>query len=153
MDDSSFDKKGTFKAMLFAVLICLAGLAILGWQYHQIENKRIPLIEEEIGKQKEEIQQRAARNLLDKFMLARLEKNEAQASLYLTEGAMEQKLRGEFGLLEDFESYEVLNAERLQQDKYRFTVKLYNQRGDFIEAITLIKILDRYYVEAVQLAG
>jgi len=74
---------------------------------------------------------------------------------YLTEGAVEQKNRGEFNLVNDFSDYEILNSEKLAEDNYRFVVRIYDGEAlsDFIEVVTLIKITDKYYIDSVVIAG
>lgn len=154
-DPDSLDKKGILKVMTFAILIALLGIGILGWQYRQLEKKRLPELEEKIEEQKEEMEQKTAESVLDKFILARIEKNESQAIHYLTERAMEQKNRGKFVLINDFGSYEILKTEKLGEDEYQFIVKLYREEGigEIVEVIILIKILDKYYIHSVQIAG
>lgn len=144
----SNDKKGILKAMLFSVVISLIGIGILGWQYRQIEQKRLPAIEEEIKRQKEVMEEKSAQAVLDKFMSARAGGNITQAMLYLTENAAEQINRGEFSLEEKIESYETLNGERLGENSFRFVVKT-----NEIEIITLIKILEKYYIDSIAIAG
>ena len=148
MADQTLDKKGVLKAMFFAILIAFLGIGILGWQYRQIEKEQIPALEEKIEK-------RSVEDVLDRFMQARIEKDEASALRYLTEVSMEQKNQGEFLLIDNFASFEVLKTEKFDQDNYRYIIKIYEEDGigDFIEVINLIKILDRYYINSVQIAG
>ena len=148
MSEQPLDKKGILKALILAVLISFLGIGILGWQYRQLEKERIPALEEKIEK-------RSAEDILDGFMEARIDKDEKAAERYLTEASMEQKIQKEFSLVDSFESYETIKAERLEQDKYRYLVKIYEEGGqrDFIEVIILVKILDKYYVSSVQIAG
>ena len=142
------DKKGIIKALIFAILLAFLGIGILGWQYQRIEKEQIPALEEKIEKKEVE-------DALDDFMRLRVEKNEAGAMRYLTEGAVEAKERKEFLLIDNFDSYEVLGSEKLAEDRYRYVVKVYEDRGlsDLVEVIILIKISDQYYVDSVQLAG
>ena len=88
-------------------------------------------------------------------MQMRIDKNEKGAMRYLTEGAVQQKNQAEFSLLDNFENYEVLQSEKLDEEKYRYVVKIIYEQGidDFVEIITLIKILDKYYIDAVHIAG
>ncbi len=145
--DNSVDKKGVLRAMSLAIFIAFLGIGILGWQYRQLEKEQLPALEEKIEK-------RSIEDVLDKFMQMRIDKDEARALRYLTEGAVQQKDQGEFNLLESFESYEILQSEKLDGDKYRYVVKIYEEGiGDFIEVIDLIKILDKYYIDSVQIAG
>lgn len=142
------DKKGIIKAMFFALIIAFLCIGILGWQYRKIEKEQIPALEEKIEKKSTEA-------LLDKFMQLRIEKNETGAMRYLTEGAVEQVNEQSFALVDDFVSYEILQSEKLAQDRYRFVVKTYEQgmTMNFIEVIILLKILDQYYIDSVELAG
>jgi hypothetical protein len=127
----------------------------LGWQYHRIEQKRLPFLEKKLKEQQEQMEERSTREVLDAFLAARIEKNEKKASRYLTERAMAQKIRGDFALINDFESYEVLDVEKLEEFKYKFTVKIYEKEklGYLVELITLVQILDQYYIDSVELAG
>ena len=154
-DPTSLDKKGILKVMIFAILIALLGIGILGWHYRQLEKKRLPELEEKIEEQREKIEQGIVKDVLDKFISARIRKNESQATFFLTERAMEQKKQGKFVLVNDFESYEILKTEKLGEGKYRSTVKLYREGGisNLVEVIILTKILDRYYIDSVGIAG
>ena len=147
-DPNSLDKKGILKVMTFAILIALLGIGILGWQYRQLEKKRLPELEKKIEEQEEKIEQTAAEDILERFMATRAES-------LLTERAMEQKKQAKFVSVDDFKSYEILKTEKLEEDKYRFIVKLYREEGigEIVEVIILIKILDRYYIDSVQIAG
>ncbi|MFH1841534.1 MAG: hypothetical protein ABH800_02130 [Candidatus Nealsonbacteria bacterium] len=157
MDNNSFgvDKKGVLKAIIFAIVIAFLGIGILGWQYRKLEKERLPLIEEEMEKQKEEIELRSAQDFLDNFMSARKEKQEEKINAYLTEGAMEKKFQGIISFAEDFDSYDILKKEKMEDGRYRFTLKIYQQEGivSSVEIIFLVKILDAYYVDSVDLAG
>ncbi|MDI6592052.1 MAG: hypothetical protein QME61_03940 [Patescibacteria group bacterium] len=143
-----FDREA-WKSVIFAILIVVLVGGILSWQYKLIEKKS----EEKISSIKQTIEQNLAQNVLDKFMEARIEKNENQAIHYLTERAMEQKIKGEFELINDLQSYEILKTEKLEKNKFRFTVKIYEESGWLVEIIILNKILDRYYIDSVQIAG
>ncbi len=145
--NDSVDKKGVLKAMFLAILIAFLAIGILAWQYQRIEKERLPALEEKIEK-------RSTEDVLDKFMQMRIDKNEKGALRYLTEGAVQQRDQAEFSLLDNFESYEILQSEKVDEEKYRYVVKIYEEgMGDFIEVITLIKILDNYYIDSVQIAG
>ncbi len=146
--ENQVDKKGIIKALFFALLIAFLGIGILGWQYRQIEKEQIPALEEKIEKN-------LAEDVLESFMQARIEKDEIAAQRYLTEGGVEQHLSGEFSLIDGLENYEILQSEKLTDNNFRYIIKVYEEGGvsDFVEVITLIKILDRYYIDSVQIAG
>ena len=146
--ENQVDKKGIIKALSFALIIAFLCIGILGWQYRKIEKEQIPALEEKI-------EQKTTETALDKFMDLRIEKNELAAMRYLTERAVEQKNKEEFSLIDEFKSYEVLKIEKTGGEKYRYLVKIYEEGGlsNFIEAITLIKILGQYYIDSVEIAG
>jgi len=139
MATEEIDKKGIIKALVLALLLAFLGIGILGWQYRRIETEKIPALEEKI-------EQKTAESALDKFMRFRIGKNEQAALNYLTD---------KFLLLGDFETYEILNQDKLSDDRYRFAVKIYDggKMNDRVEVITLTKILDQYYVDSVELGG
>ena len=148
MEEQSLDKKGVLKAMFLAILIAFLGIGILGWQYRKIEGEKIPAIEEKM-------EQKSVESFLDRFMEYRIDKNEKRAEGLLTERAMEQKLQNEFVLIDNFENYEIIKSEKLADNNYRFIVKIISEEGtgDFVEVIVLTKILDKYYIDSVQIAG
>jgi len=148
MAEKEIDKKGIIKALVFALLLAFLGIGILGWQYRKIETEKVPALEEKI-------EQKTAESALDKFMHARIGKNEQAALNYLTEVAVEQKNSNEFSLLGDFKTYEILNQDKLSDGRYRFAVKIYDgdKMNDWVEIITLSKILDQYYVDSVEMGG
>ena len=154
MTIKEFDKNGVWQAMIIALLLATTGLVVLGWQYRQLEEKRLPALEKEIARQSEEIERRAAQSALERFMSARVNRNEAQATLYMTENAVEQARLGSFALLNDYEGFRVLNSEKLAEEKFLFTVEIHSKTsGTLVEIITLTKILGNYYIGSVQLAG
>ncbi len=144
-------KKSFWLVIIFAFLVAFLGIGILSWQYHKIAEKS----EQEIHSIKETIEQNLAKDVLDKFMESRLGKRKKQALTYFTENTMEQHLKNEFILIDNFVSFEILKTEKLENTNFRFIVKIQeeNENNEIIEVITLIKILNRYYVDSVQIAG
>ncbi len=121
---------------------------ILGWLYHRIARER--LVENE-----QVCPQYLAKALLDNFIHARIIRNEERAKFFLTEKARHQLAEKEFNLLNNFKNHEVLYIEQLEEEKFRFLIKL-NQRDNLrhiIEAITIKKILGKYYIHSVMIAG
>ena len=142
-EDSPLDKKGIIKAMVVAITIAFVGIAILGWQYRRLEKERIPALEQEI-------EQRDVKDALDSFMQIRIEGKEEQILRYLTERVVEKAAS-----ISRIDSYEVVSIEKIDEDEYRFAVRIY-QEGEltgFIEVIRLIKIINRYYIDSIELAG
>ena len=144
-------KKSFWLVIIFAFLTAFLGIGILSWQYHKIAEKS----EQEIHSIKETMEQNLAKDMLDKFMEARLGKRKEQTITYFTENAMEQHLKNEFILIDDFVSFELLKTEKLENTKFRFIVKIQeeNENNEIIEVLITTKILDRYYVDSVQIAG
>jgi hypothetical protein len=150
----NFDKNGTVKAMSIALIITLAGLAVLGWQYRQLEEKRLPALEEELERQKVEIERTAAQESLKSFMAARKEGQQQQAMLYLTENAAEAVMNDQFDLMNDYEGFLIISSQDMKNNTFRFAVEIhFADSTELVEVITLIKALDNYYVDSVELAG
>jgi hypothetical protein len=154
MIKNNFDKTGTIKAMAIALIVTLAGLAILGWQYQQLEEKRLPALEEELERQKEDIEKGEAQRVLEGFMAIRADGNRPMAMLYLTENTAEQEAIGQFELLNNCQSYKVLNFERMSENSFHATVEnCLEGIASFVELIDLLKVSDNYYIDSVLLAG
>ncbi|PJC51896.1 MAG: hypothetical protein CO031_00275, partial [Candidatus Nealsonbacteria bacterium CG_4_9_14_0_2_um_filter_37_38] len=91
---------------------------------------------------------------LKDFMEARITKNKSQATILLTERAMEQVSKGEIELIDDFQSFEILETTQLGENEFNFLVKIQFQNGtEMTELIKTTKILDKYYVDSIQLPG
>ena len=150
MAEEILDKKGVIRAIAIAAVAALIGIVIVGWAHYRFEKERLPDLEEAI-------EEKAAQRILGLFMMNRLTQNEEVAMYYLTERAAEQARLNEFSLIDDFSSYEILQVEKLEEEKYRFTVNLdYKELPvKLIEIITLIKVLElnEYYIDSVQIAG
>ena len=131
----SLDKKGVLKAMSVALVAAILGIAVLGWQYNRLEKKQLPALEEKI-------ERNSAQEVLRRFL-------ETRADIFLTERAMEQKIKGEFTLEDSVKYYEILKVDKLADGNYKFNVKV----GNFIEIITLTKILGSYYIDSIETAG
>lgn len=143
-------KNSSLFVLIFAFLVAFSGIAILSWQYHKISEKEIPSL-------KETIEQGSVENLVDQFMQYRIEKNENQAMVYLTENAVEQKNQGKFLLINNFKSFEILKTEKISDKAYRSSVKIQeeNEGYEIVEIITITKILtlDKYYIDSIEIAG
>lgn len=145
MENPILKKFPAWLIIIIAFLLVLLGAKILSWQYYRMEEKEFSILEEKI-------EDLSARGVLKDFIAARIEGNEDQAIIYLAEQAMEQKVKGQFDLINDFKSYLILNTEKLEKNKYQFRVKINKKIGYILEIITLTKILDKYYVDSVILA-
>lgn len=154
-EPNSFIKKEVLFTLLVSFLIMLLIAAGLSWVYRRVEEKRAPFVKEQQERQKQELEKKLAGDVLDKFIKARIEKDEALADGYLTERAMEDKASGKFVLVDNFEDYDVLETEKLKDGEFRFLIKLYEKDGlnYIVESIVLVKILDRYYIDTIEIAG
>ncbi|MCK4781607.1 hypothetical protein KAS79_01635 [Candidatus Parcubacteria bacterium] len=139
---------------IVTILVTLLAIGGLAWQYNKLEEKT-KKTEQEIIELKGTIEQQSAKDLLERFMDTRLEKNEAQALTYFTERTMEQYYQDKFILIDNFESFEILEAQKLEETKFRFTTKIKtkDEMNYFVEVITVNKILDSYYIDSIEMAG
>jgi hypothetical protein len=145
-------KNSFIPALVISFIACFTLIAGLSWQYHQLADRTQ---QEEIETIEQTMERIAAKDVLNKFMDARLDKQEEQAKIYFTENVMEQYLQNEFVLIDGFKSFEILDTEKLEDTKFRFSVEIQENDGvnDIIEIITIIKISDQYYINSINLAG
>lgn len=140
--------------MILAILVVALVSFGLSWQYKRIVEES----ENKMSSLEDVVEESLAKDALDKFMTARINKNENQASIYLTENAMEQKEKAEFVLVDDFRSYQIMEKKKLPVADYpsfEFIVKLYGEDKivSLIEVIILKDILDNYFVDSVKIGG
>lgn len=134
---------------LFAFLVAISGFWLLSTQYHKINNEENNISVQEI------IEQNLAKNIVNEFMAERINKNQEQSIIFFTENAMEQYSNSEFILISDFTSFEITKTEKIENEKYRFIIKISEQNNinETIESIIIIKILDKYYINSIQIIG
>lgn len=145
----TFINKGaaTWITIVVAFMAAILGAAVLSLIYHKISEDRFVNIEKRM-------EEKEARDVVEKFIEARIGKNESQANIYLTEGAMEQKIKGDFVLIDDFKSFDIEKIEELEGNKLRFTAILYKENLNFIlEIIITTKISEKYYIDSINIAG
>jgi len=141
------EKTSPWIVLIISFLVMILIIQILSWQYHRIAKEEISLLEIKVEKA-------IAGETLKDFMEARITKNKSQATILLTERAMEQVSRGEVRLFDDLESFEILEAAQSGENEFNFLVKVQLQNGtEMIELIKTTKILDKYYVDSIQLPG
>ena len=151
----------TGKISIWAVIILIAVLAmmmaegVLIWRLLDFARKEVPTLKQTAEQQSAQYEQQAAEYVLDKFMESRIDRQQDQALIYLTENAMDQYSKKEFDLINNFKSFEVLKSEKLGETKFRFIVRIKQEDdlNEIVEAVRIIKILDRYYVDSVEIAG
>ncbi|PIY88739.1 MAG: hypothetical protein CO031_03020 [Candidatus Nealsonbacteria bacterium CG_4_9_14_0_2_um_filter_37_38] len=141
------EKTSPWIVLIISFLVMILIIQILSWQYHRIAKEEISLLEIKVEKA-------IAGETLKDFMEARITKNKSQATILLTERAMEQVSRGEIELMDNFQSFEILETTQLGENGFNFLVKIQFQNGtEMIELIKTTKILDKYYIDSIQLPG
>ncbi len=142
-------KNSYLAVTVFAFLVAILGIWFLSTQYHKINNETNNISVQEI------IEQNSAKNILNKFMAERIDKNQEQAIIFFTENAMEQYSNSKFILISDFTNFEIIKAEKIENEKFRFTIKISekNKINETIESIIIIKVLDKYYINSIEIIG
>ena len=141
------EKASPWAILIISFLVMVLIIQILSWQYHRVAKEEISSLEIKVEKT-------IARETLKDFMKARIAKNESQAKILLTERAMKQVSRGEIELMDNFQSFEILETTQLGENGFNFLVKIQFQNGtEMIELIKTTKILDKYYIDSIQLPG
>lgn len=145
--------KDALRSIVLAVLAVAAISSFLSWQYNKIAKS-----EEKLSSLEDLVERGLAQDALDSFMAARAEGKEEQANAFLTERAMEQKKESPLAM--GFKSYSVIKGEKIDSDeggwkRYEFRVKIIEKNEVFenIERVILIKILDQYYIDSVEIVG
>lgn len=150
MDDANakFFNRGVWKALAITIGILVAGELLLAWQYHKLENKRIVKLEVQL-------EEKAAQDVLEAFLDARISHNEIKTTRYLTENSNEQKEKGDFPFFGAFEDYKIRSKEQTGEGEFRFQVEILQKDTVVpqLEIITLVKILGDYYIDSLELAG
>lgn len=148
--------------ILIGVLVVISAEGVLVYQLLQLAKKEMPALKEATEQQAAQYEQQTAQYALDKFLEARIAEQEDQALIYLTENAMEQYSQNEFDLINNFKSFETLKSENFEEiypasliTGFRFIVRIQqeDELGEIVEAIGIIKISDKYYVDSVEIAG
>ena len=141
------EKTSPWIVLIISFLVMILIIQILSWQYHRMATEEISSLETKVEKT-------IARETLKDFMKARITKNKSQATILLTERAMEQVSKGEIELIDDFQSFEILETTQLGENEFNFLVKIQFQNGtEMTELIKTTKILDKYYIDSIQLPG
>lgn len=150
--DNRFFSKDAWRAVLIALVLVIGGELILAWQYNRLEQKRIPQIEQELQRQREEAEKEKAELVLTAFLDARIAKDSTKITRYITEQAALQRQEGAFEFF-GVQNYEIQERGELGEGAFRFRVELTRDRLKQIEIVELVKIGENYYVNSVQLAG
>ena len=101
-----------------------------------------------------------ARQIVEKFMIARIQKNQPFAESFLTDNAKEQYYQSGLTLIgvsnPHFANYNVLESKKLDSEGFQFKVRIYEEYtgqdrvGYFDETLIVIKSGDRYLIDSVE---
>ncbi|MDD5145014.1 MAG: hypothetical protein PHW72_02745 [Candidatus Pacebacteria bacterium] len=146
--------KDALRSVFLAILAVALISGALSWQYNKIAKS-----EKKLSSLEDLIERSLAQDALDKFMVARNSGEEDQVTAFLTEKAFEQ--RNESPLSEGFKNYSVIKGQKTESrvaddgHAYEFTIEITekNGMGETLERIILLKILDKYYIDSVEIAG
>lgn len=145
-------KNSPWRAIFLAVALLVVGEMLLAWEYQRLEKGRLAEIEQKLEEQERTFEERAAEEVLEKFLEARAAGDDQRALRYVTEEAMLQRQQGLFEFY-GVRDYKILKKEKLQEGIFRFQVEITRDGLKQIELIELRKISDEYYVNSVQPAG
>jgi len=141
------EKASPWLVLIITFLMMILVIQILGWQYNRFAREEISSLEMRTEKNMAQV-------VLRDFLNARIAKNESQAKILLTERAMEGVSKEGVELINDLKSFEILKGESVGESDFSFLVKIYHQNGtESIELIRVTKILERYYIDSIQLPG
>lgn len=104
----------------------------------------------------EKVERVAAQSIVYKFMTARIERDTKRAFQYLTErsiAALDQGEQSRVVLVNNFERYEIVDIKEFGDGSFQFMVKVFEGEIFFIEEMRVIKVLDSYFIDSIELAG
>lgn len=150
-----FFSKDAWRGVFIAIIAVVAGQLILAWQYYRLEEQRLPLLEQQLQEQKEELERQGARKTLTSFLDALQEGNAKLASRFLTENAILQEEQGVFSLTESVEDYRVEELELAGINEFRAEVRIQEATAlPFqVRLLRVLKVLDAYYIDSFAPAG
>jgi len=154
MEEPRFFNKQAWKGVAIAIVAVVIGQLALSWQYYRLEEKRLPLIEQQLAEQKEEIERQAAEKTVTSFLDALKEGRSKIAIRFLTENAVVQEEQGDFSLKERIEGYIIVKLDQLHANEFRAHIEIEEEAlPPQVRLLRVLKILDTYYIDSVQIAG
>ena len=154
MGEPRFFNKEAWKGVAIAIIVVVAGQLVLAWQYYRLEEKRLPLIEQQLAEQKGEIERQSAKRTITSFLNALEEGNPKIALRFLTENAVVQEEQGIFSLQERILDYKIIKLEQLGANEFRAQVEIENEALlPQVQLLRVLKILDTYYIDSLEIAG
>jgi hypothetical protein len=150
-----FFHKEAWKGVVVAIIAVVAVQLALSWQYYRLEEKRLPLIEQQLAQQQEELEKQKAKEAIEAFLNAWAQGNQDLAMRFLTENAVVQLEQEGFLLTTRFFAYNIVKIEKIQQGAFRVQVEKRQAEGLplHIEILRAVKILDSYYIDSLEIAG
>tara|TARA_Y100000310_G_scaffold305147_1_gene344993 strand:+ start:198 stop:656 length:459 start_codon:yes stop_codon:yes gene_type:complete len=150
-----FFQKDSWKGVAFAIIAVVIGQVVLAWQYYRLEEKRLPLIEQQLAEQREELDRQGARKAVVSFLDAWQQGNKELAMRFLTENTVLQEEQGIFSLEKQFANYQIVKLERTGHGEFRAQVEKQQAEGlpGQTEILRVVKILDSYYIDSLEIAG
>lgn len=149
-----FLNKEAWKGVAIAIIAVVIGQLVLSWQYYRLEEKRLPLIERQLLEQREEIERQSAKTTIISFLNALEQGNSKRALRFLTENAVVQEQQGTFSLKERIEGYTILKLDQVGANEFRAHVEVEGEALlPQVRLLRVLKILDTYYIDSVEIAG
>ena len=155
MEEPRFFNKEAWKGVAVAIIVVVAGQLVLAWQYYRLEEKRLPLIEQQLAEQKEEIKRQAARQTITSFLNALEEGNSKLALRFLTENAVVQEEQGSFSYKDTIFDYRIIELDEIKTGEFRVQVEIKEVEAlpYQIYLLRVLKVLDTYYIDSFERAG
>ena len=153
-EESRFFNKETWKGVSIAIVAVVIGQLVLAWQYYRLEEKRLPLIEQQLAEQREEIERRTAKTTILSFLDALEEGNSKLALRFLTENAVVQEEQSVFSLTEQIFGYAIIKLDQVGANEFRAQVEIEEQAlPPQVWLLRVLKVLDTYYIDSFERAG
>lgn len=154
MKESRFLNKEAWKVVAIAIIAVVIGQLFLSWQYYRLEEKRLPLIERQLAEQREEIERQSAKTTVVSFLNALEQGNSKFALRFLTENAVVQEEEGIFSLTERIFGHRIIQLDKVNAGEFRAQVEIENEALlPQIQLMRVLKILDTYYIDSLEIAG
>jgi len=154
MEEPRFFNKSAWKGVAIAIVAVVIGQLVLAWQYYRLEEKRLPLIERQLAEQKQEIERQSAKQIIISFLNA-LEKGNSKIALrFLTENAVVQEEQGVFSLQERILDYKIIKLDQVSASEFRAQIEVKDEALlPQVRLLRVIKVLDTYYIDSLEIAG
>jgi len=149
-----FLNKDAWKGVAIAIIAVVIGQLVLAWQYYRLEEKRLPLIEKQLLEQREEIERKSAKETIVSFLDALEQGNSKLALRFLTENAVVQEEEGAFSLTERILGHRIIQLDQVGVSEFRAQVEIENEDlFPQVRLMRILKILDTYYIDSINIAG